>query len=68
MIVDVYSPSDEVDLFLNGKSLGNRPAGKQNGFTAKYELAYEPGTLMAVACEEEKQWNRRHAGAKGYCN
>lgn len=56
VIVDVYSPSDEVELFLNGKSLGKRPAGKQNGFTAKYELAYEPGTLTAVACEGEKQW------------
>lgn len=26
--VDVYSSGDEVELFLNGKSLGRKPAGK----------------------------------------
>ncbi len=47
--VDVYSDADEVELFLNGKSLGRKPAGKAAGFTATYEMTYEPGELVAVS-------------------
>jgi len=47
--VDVYSSGDEVELFLNGKTLGRKPAGKCNHFTAAYEVPYESGTLRAVA-------------------
>ena len=46
--VDVYSDAEEVELFLNGRSLGRKPAGEANGFTASYEIGYEPGTLEAV--------------------
>ena len=48
-IVDVYSSGDEVELFLNDKSLGKKEAGKKNHFTATYEVPYEPGVLSAVA-------------------
>ena len=37
--VDVYSSGDEVELFLNGKSLGRKPAGKKSHYTATYEVA-----------------------------
>jgi len=47
--VDVYSAADEVELFLNGKSLGRKMAGKKHHFTAAYKVAYEPGVLKAVA-------------------
>ena len=47
--VDVYSSADEVELFLNGKSLGKKPAGKQHHFTAAYRVPYEPGELFAIA-------------------
>lgn len=30
--VDVYSSGDEVELFLNGKSLGRKPAGKKSHY------------------------------------
>ncbi len=46
--VDVYSEAEEVELFLNGTSLGRKPAGEANGFTASYEMTYEPGELLAV--------------------
>lgn len=46
--ITVYSDADEVELFLNGKSLGRRPAGEENGFAAVFETAYEPGELKAV--------------------
>lgn len=47
--VDVYSSADEVELFLNGKSLGRKPAGKKHHFTAVYQVPYEPGVLRAAA-------------------
>ncbi len=47
--VDVYSSGDEVELFLNGKSLGRKPAGAANDFTASFALTYEPGELQAVS-------------------
>ena len=46
--VDVYSVSDEVELFLNGTSLGRKPAGEANGYTATFEITYQPGELKAV--------------------
>lgn len=51
-IVDVYSSGDEVELFLNGTSLGRKAAGRENHFTAVYEVSYVPGTLCAVAYSE----------------
>ncbi|MCD8216927.1 MAG: DUF4982 domain-containing protein [Clostridiales bacterium] len=47
--VDVYSEAAEVELFLNGMSLGRKPAGEANGFIAGYEITYEPGELLAVS-------------------
>lgn len=44
--VDVYAVANEVELFLNEISLGRK---KVNGFTATYELPYQPGMLKAVA-------------------
>ena len=49
--VDIYSGADEVELFLNGASLGRKPAGKAAGFTASYEMSYESGELVAVSYE-----------------
>lgn len=47
-IVNVYSPTEEVELFLNGHSLGRKKAGKEQGFMASYEITYEPGKLEAA--------------------
>lgn len=46
--VDVYSCDGEVELILNGRSLGKKPAGRKNGFTAVWEVCYEPGELVAI--------------------
>lgn len=48
-VVDVYADADETELFLNGVSLGRKPAGEAHAFTAVYELFYEPGELTAVS-------------------
>ncbi len=53
--VDVYSRCDEVELFLNGRSLGKQPAGRANHLTATFEVPYEPGELKAVGYENGAQ-------------
>lgn len=57
-LVDIYADAQEVELFLNGRSLGRKPAGEEHGFTASYELAYEPGELTAVSYEDGKETGR----------
>lgn len=51
-LVDVLSDAEEVELFLNGKSLGRKPAGEDNEYMAVFELTYEPGELKAVAVRD----------------
>lgn len=57
-VVDIYADAQEVELFLNGRSLGRKPAGEANDFTASYELAYEPGELTAVSYEDGEETGR----------
>ena len=46
--VDVYSSCEEVELFLNGKSLGRKETNRSTRFTATWQVPYQPGTLKAV--------------------
>lgn len=65
-VVDVYCSDSEVELYLNGKCLGRKPAGKANRHMASFETAYEPGELVAVGFENETETSRttlRTAGA-----
>lgn len=47
-VVNVYSDADEVELFLNGISLGKKPVGENQNYFASFEMMYEPGVLEAV--------------------
>ena len=50
-VIDVwayYSNADEVELFLNGKSLGVKKKGPED-FHVCWSVEYEPGTIRAVA-------------------
>jgi beta-galactosidase len=49
LTVDVYSDADEVELLLDGRSLGIRPAGCGHRYQARFEVPYEHGNLRAVA-------------------
>ena len=48
-VVEVYARASKVQLSLNGKSLGTKRIKK---FKATWRVAYEPGTLEAVAYDE----------------
>ncbi len=56
--VEVYAPGEEVELFLNGVSLGRAPAGPDAGFQAKFETVYTPGALEAVCYKDGKELGR----------
>lgn len=50
--VTAYSAADEIELFLNGKSLGKAAAGKANRYRAVFDVAYAPGLLEAVSYKD----------------
>lgn len=47
--VEVYSDADEVELLVNGKSIGKALTGEENRFKAVFDTVYIPGELIAVA-------------------
>lgn len=53
--IQVCSNAPQVELFLNGKSMGRREIDHQNGreLLIPYQAAYEPGSIEAVAYDEE---------------
>jgi len=46
--VSVYSSCEEVELFLNGRSLGRRPTNRSTAYIATWEVPYQAGALRAV--------------------
>ncbi|MDR7187509.1 hypothetical protein J2Y46_000325 [Microbacterium sp. BE35] len=47
--VDVYAPADEIELQLDGVSLGVTAVGADKAFRARFETEYRPGELVAIA-------------------
>ena len=60
VVIEVYSDSEEVELFKNGVSLGRKPAGASNEYTAYFETDYEPGVLTAVSYGPDMQETGRY--------
>lgn len=58
IMIQVYGGGDSVELFVNGKSLGVQPCGKETRFETQYNTVYEPGELVAVAYENGKEIGR----------
>ena len=46
--IEVYATDDEVELLLNGRSLGRKPAGKRERYLTRFRTAYQAGTLEAI--------------------
>lgn len=53
--LEVYSPGDTVELFVNGKSLGT---AKTDRFTAVFDTVYQPGVLEAVSYRQGAEVSR----------
>lgn len=47
--VDVFSDAEEVELYVNQKSYGKKPAGETHDYRATFEVAYELGELLAIS-------------------
>ncbi len=56
--VEVYADADEVEVQVNGRSLGRQPAGADHRFKALFETEYEPGELEAVAWRGDEEVGR----------
>jgi beta-galactosidase len=64
--VDVYSEFPEVELFLNGKSLGRKAVGIETEYKTAYKVPYAPGQIVAVGYRggrEAGRWSLQTAGA-----
>ena len=55
--VNIYSSCDEVELFLNGKSLGKKPTNRSTKFMAFYNVPYSAGELKAEGYDNGKKVN-----------
>lgn len=53
MWVSCYTNQPQVELFLNGQSLGVKEVGPQDGGCAQWQLPYTPGVLKAVVSGAE---------------
>ena len=50
----VYNNCDEIELKLNGKSLGRKETGKDT-YYAEFEVSYKPGKLEAIGYRNGKK-------------
>jgi len=63
--VEVYADADEVELILNGNSLGRRPSGEENRFKAVFDTVYQPGELQAIAYKDGQMIGRQTLQSAG---
>jgi beta-galactosidase len=54
--IHVYTSGDEVELFLNGASLGRKKKGESEYRLRWDDVKYEPGTVKAMAYKAGKSW------------
>ncbi|MCR2792738.1 DUF4982 domain-containing protein [Microbacterium sp. zg.Y625] len=56
--IEVYSADDEVELRLNGRSLGRKKTGLRAAYTARFRTVYEPGELVAIGYRNGQETGR----------
>jgi len=56
--ITVYSEADEVELILDGRSIGRRRAGERAGYIATFTTRWQPGVLRAIAYRGGKEIGR----------
>lgn len=57
--VEVYSAAEEVELIVNGKSLGRVQAGRANKYRAKFDAVYQAGEITAISYTGGKEISRQ---------
>ncbi|MES2774560.1 MAG: glycoside hydrolase family 2 TIM barrel-domain containing protein [Bacteroidota bacterium] len=55
--VEIYSSCDQVELLLNGKSLGKNATNRSTKFMAMYNVPYQPGELKVIGYTAGKKVN-----------
>lgn len=53
--VEIYSDAEEVELLLNGKSMGKATVGEKSDFKATFDIVFIPGELKAIAYANGKE-------------
>ena len=56
--VKVYSSCEQVELFLNDKSLGQKPTDRSTKFTGVWQVPYQEGKLKAIGYTGKKRVNK----------
>jgi len=63
--VDVYSVDEQVELFVNGVSVGLRPAGAAQRNKATFDVTYQPGVVEAVGYRDGRAVSRASLATVG---
>lgn len=63
--VSVYSRCQQVRLELNGKIIGTKPVSEATKLTARFEVPYETGELVAVGINDGKEVIRQRLKTTG---
>jgi len=56
--LEVYSDAEDIELILNGETVGKAPVGQALPFRADFEITYMPGDLVAVAYKNGQECSR----------
>jgi beta-galactosidase len=59
MVARAYTHGDEVRLMLNGREIGRKSVTRADKLTAEFEVPYEPGELVAIACRGGQEIGRK---------
>ena len=65
MQVSVYSNYEEIRLELNGKEIGTKKVSDETKLTARFELEYQPGELVAIGFKDGKEVERQSLKTTG---
>lgn len=63
--VEVYSEFPQVELFLNGRSLGRKATGSETEYKTVFQVPYASGELRAIGYRDGREvgrWTLRTAG------
>ncbi|ARC58645.1 Beta-galactosidase BoGH2A [Frondihabitans sp. 762G35] len=56
--IEIYSGADEVDVLINGTSLGRKQAGPKTRFLTRFHAPYQPGEVTAIAYRDGREVGR----------